>query len=59
MHRRPASFGMGNELRTPTTSILGFVEAVLESDSLSAEDRRFLEIDHRNAQRLSQLIDDL
>ncbi len=48
-----------HELRTPTTSILGFVEAVLESDTLSVEDRGFLEIVYRNAQRLSQLIDDL
>jgi len=48
-----------HELRTPTTSILGFVEAVLESEALSVEDRGFLEIVDRNAQRLSQLIDDL
>lgn len=48
-----------HELRTPTTSILGFAEAVLESEELSAENRGFLEIVYRNAQRLSQLIDDL
>jgi len=48
-----------HELRTPTTSIVGFVEAVLESTTLSAEDRGFLEIVERNAHRLSQLIDDL
>ncbi|TML07598.1 MAG: HAMP domain-containing histidine kinase [Actinobacteria bacterium] len=48
-----------HELRTPTTSILGFVEEVLENDALSEEDRGFLQIVYRNAQRLSQLIDDL
>ena len=48
-----------HELRTPTTSIVGFIEAVLESTTLSTEDRGFLEIVDRNAHRLSQLIDDL
>lgn len=48
-----------HELRTPTTSILGFVEAVLESESLSKQDRGFLDIVLRNALRLNQLIDDL
>jgi PAS domain S-box-containing protein len=48
-----------HELRTPTTSILGYVEEVLENDALSEEDRGFLQIVYRNAQRLSQLIDDL
>lgn len=48
-----------HELRTPTTSILGFVEEVLASESLTPEDRGFLEIAHRNALRLSRLIDDL
>jgi signal transduction histidine kinase len=48
-----------HELRTPTMSILGFVEEVLDNNGLSEEDRGFLEIVHRNAQRLSRLIDDL
>jgi signal transduction histidine kinase len=48
-----------HELRTPTTSILGFVETVLESEDLADHDREFLEIAFRNAQRLSGLIDDL
>ena len=48
-----------HELKTPTTSILGFLEEVLESESLSEEDRGFLDIVYRNAQRLSRLIDDL
>jgi PAS domain S-box-containing protein len=48
-----------HELKTPTTSILGFLEEVLESETLSDEDRGFLDIVYRNAGRLSQLIDDL
>jgi hypothetical protein len=48
-----------HELRTPTTSILGFVEEIIENDALSEEDRGFLDIVYRNAQRLSRLIDDL
>lgn len=48
-----------HELRTPTTSILGYVETVLESEDLSEQDRGFLEVAYRNAQRLSRLIDDL
>jgi len=48
-----------HELRTPTTSIIGFVEAVLDNQALSEQDRRFLEIVRRNAERLNMLIDDL
>lgn len=48
-----------HELRTPTTSIIGYTEEALESDALSPEDRGFLQIVYRNAQRLSRLIDDL
>ena len=48
-----------HELKTPTTSILGFLEEVLESDTLVEQDRAFLDIVYRNAQRLSRLIDDL
>jgi signal transduction histidine kinase len=48
-----------HELRTPTTSILGFVEEVLEDGDLSEENRGHLLIVLRNAERLSHLIDDL
>lgn len=48
-----------HELRTPTTSILGFIEEVLESDKVSGDDRKCLDIAYRSAQRLSALIDDL
>lgn len=48
-----------HELKTPTAAVLGFVEEVLENPALGAEDREYLEIAHRNATRLSKLIDDL
>ncbi len=48
-----------HELKTPTASILGFIEEVLDNEHLSEADRRTLDIVYRNAQRLSQLIDDL
>ena len=48
-----------HELRTPTTSIVGYLEEVLLSTSIDDEDRGLLEVAHRNSQRLSMLIDDL
>ncbi len=48
-----------HELKTPTASVLGFVEEVLDHDSLSEIDRKYLGIAYRSAQRLSRLIDDL
>ena len=48
-----------HELRTPTASVLGFIEEVLENDKLDEEDRHCLEVAYRNAQRLVHLIDDL
>ncbi len=48
-----------HELRTPTASILGFLEEVLENDQLGEDDRHCLDVAYRSAQRLSRLIDDL
>lgn len=48
-----------HELKTPTASILGFIEEVLDNELLSEDDRRTLDIVYRNAERLSRLIDDL
>lgn len=60
-NRKQKSFAASasHELRTPTALILGFVEEILQNDDLSDEDRNFLEIVYRNAQRLNDLIDDL
>ena len=48
-----------HELKTPTTAILGFCEEIMENDAMTPEDRGFLEIVYRNAQRLNLLIEDL
>ncbi|MCZ8521438.1 MULTISPECIES: GAF domain-containing sensor histidine kinase [Paenibacillus] len=50
---------VSHELRTPLTSIMGFVEILL--DRRPAEDKRmrYLETIHREAERLTQLLNDL
>jgi signal transduction histidine kinase len=50
-----------HELRTPLTSMLGFLELVLggEAGELTDEQREFLEIVSRNADRLNKLVDDV
>jgi two-component system phosphate regulon sensor histidine kinase PhoR len=58
--RRDFVANVSHELKTPITSIKGFVETLLEGaleDPSSA--RKFLEIIARQADRLNQIIDDL
>ena len=43
---------LSHELRTPLTGVLGYLELVLESDSLTDEDRRHVEVAHRCGERL-------
>jgi signal transduction histidine kinase/HAMP domain-containing protein len=51
---------VSHELRTPLTSIIGYLELVLdESEELSSESRRFLEVVERNAKRLLRLVGDM
>ena len=52
---------VSHELRTPLTSIRGYLELVLdpEEESLSEQQRRFLEVVNRNAERLLRLVGDL
>ncbi|MCL1972936.1 MAG: ATP-binding protein [Endomicrobia bacterium] len=47
-----------HELKTPVTAIIGFAET-LEAEELSAEDRRYVEVIKKQAQRLSNIINDL
>jgi two-component system phosphate regulon sensor histidine kinase PhoR len=51
---------VSHELRTPLTSIRGYLETLLDG-ALNEPDnaRRFLEIAHTHAERLSRLVDDL
>jgi signal transduction histidine kinase/CHASE3 domain sensor protein len=52
---------VSHELRTPLTSILGFTDLVRHggSGSITAEQRRFLDVVARNARHLNSLVDDL
>jgi PAS domain S-box-containing protein len=55
-------FGLvSHELRTPLTSIIGYAELLneLESENLSAQGRRFVEVIERNSRRELNLVGDL
>jgi two-component system phosphate regulon sensor histidine kinase PhoR len=58
--RRDFVANVSHELKTPITSIKGFVATLLDGAMENPEDaRRFLEIVARHADRLSSIIDDL
>ncbi|HSP71797.1 MAG TPA: HAMP domain-containing sensor histidine kinase, partial [Gaiellaceae bacterium] len=50
---------VSHDLRTPLTSISGYVELLLESERLDDESRGFLDVVDRNTNRLLHLVDDL
>jgi signal transduction histidine kinase len=50
---------VSHELRTPLTSINGYLELVLEEGRLSEEQKNFLEVVSRNAERLLRVVGDL
>jgi PAS domain S-box-containing protein len=55
-------FGLiSHELRTPLTSIIGYAELLseIESENLSGQGRRFLEVIERNSRRELSLVGDL
>lgn len=49
---------VSHELRTPLTSLRGFAELMLERDFTPEKRRKFVEIIHKEATRLSNLIND-
>lgn len=58
--RRDFVANVSHELKTPVTSIKGFIETLLDGAMEKPEDcRRFLEIIARQANRLDAIIDDL
>ena len=50
---------ISHDLRTPLTSIMGYLELVLDDHNLSEEQRGYLSIVDRNADRLLHLVNDL
>jgi signal transduction histidine kinase len=50
---------ISHDLRTPLTSIMGYLELVLDDDNLTGEQRGFLNVADRNADRLLRLVNDL
>jgi PAS domain S-box-containing protein len=51
---------VSHEFRTPLTSIIGYLELVLEEpDALEPETNRFLQVVERNSRRLHRLVGDL
>ena len=48
-----------HELRTPLTSIRGFADTLLAGHSSEEEQRSYVEVIQRNAERLTNLMDDL
>jgi signal transduction histidine kinase len=54
------SFSVSHDLHAPLRHVIGYIEALLESESLlSGEGRRYLTSISRSAQRMQRLIDDL
>jgi signal transduction histidine kinase len=50
---------ISHDLRTPLTSIMGYLELTLGDEDLTGDQRRYLEIVDRNANRLLRLVNDL
>lgn len=51
---------VAHELRTPLTAIVGYLETLLDEASLdSPKCRKFLNVAHQNADRLTRLVNDL
>jgi signal transduction histidine kinase len=50
---------ISHDLRTPLTSIMGYLELTLADGALSDDQRGYLEIVDRNAERLLRLVNDL
>ncbi len=50
---------ISHDLRTPLTSIMGYLELALEEEDLTDEVRGFLDVASRNSERLLRLVNDL
>jgi signal transduction histidine kinase len=50
---------ISHDLRTPLTSIIGYLELMLDDGNLNEDQRKYLGIADRNAERLLRLVNDL
>jgi signal transduction histidine kinase len=50
---------ISHDLRTPLTSIMGYLELTLDDGNLTDDQRGYLEVVDRNAERLLRLVNDL
>src|SRR5688572_17627673 len=57
--RRDFVANVSHELRTPVTSIQGYAETLLQGKTDAATQKQFLEIVHRQAQRIGLLVEQL
>jgi two-component system, OmpR family, phosphate regulon sensor histidine kinase PhoR len=57
--RRDFVANVSHELRTPLTCITGYVETLLDDESLKPQAREFLQIILKNASRMNRLTEDL
>jgi two-component system, OmpR family, phosphate regulon sensor histidine kinase PhoR len=57
--RREFVANVSHELKTPLTSIRGYVETLLTDDLPPEMQRQFLDVVHKNADRLHHIVDDL
>jgi two-component system phosphate regulon sensor histidine kinase PhoR len=57
--RREYVANVSHELKTPLTSIRGYVETLLHEEPGPGTRRDFLEVVHKNATRLQNIVDDL
>jgi signal transduction histidine kinase len=59
-NRKDLLANISHDLKTPMTSIQGYIEAILERPDLSGEDsQKYLQIIYRNTAYMNKLIDDL
>lgn len=57
--RRDFVANVSHELKTPLTVIRGYAETLLDDDMKRADQLEFLEVIHKNAQRLQRIVEDL
>jgi signal transduction histidine kinase len=50
---------ISHDLRTPLTSIMGYLELALDDEELGEEPRTYLDVVQRNSERLLRLVNDL